>query len=329
MANILITGIAGYIGSRLAEALVEQGHRVTGIDKMLFGDKGIEKIKDKIHLEVMDIRDLSQEQDYLFEGQDWVIHLAAIANDPIGDINRNSTFSINSSGTKKVAEMSKYNFVKNFIYASSASVYGFNPDLVDESSELNPQTAYAESKIISETELNKLVDADFNVWILRQGTVSGVSNRMRYDLIINSMVKSVKEDKRVVIYGDENTERPLLAIGDLIDGYIDIINGKIPSGLYNFASGNHKVKDVASAIATRFDVPVFYGYVCHDNRSYRMNTNLMDAFRTQPIKRTTPIEIAEEVYYNFPKPDATTQSLSWIRHLMNIHPYIKKWENVI
>ena len=330
--NILVTGGAGYIGSKVVRNLLDQNHKVTVIDKMIFGDVGIKDLVNRIsYLEVIDIRDLNPSHASLFETQDAVIHLAAIANDPMGKLHPEVTDQVNVYGTSNVFTLAKMCGVKKFIYASSASVYGFNEDVVTEESPLNPQSLYAQSKIDAENELHRLnSDNKTELLILRQGTVSGLSLRMRYDLIINAMVRTVMRHQRVVIYGDDNTSRPIVSIDDLVNIYDKFLAGEIPSGTYNTTGFNAKVLEVATEISKMFNVPAFYGLTNTDSRSYKMNCDKLNKVLGD-YKFQTMAEIANSVKNGFEShPDnATTQSIDWIKGLEYVYPYSKYWRSVL
>lgn len=337
--TVLVTGGAGYIGSVFCKKLVENGYNVKIIDRFLFGNKGIKDIVDKIKVYEFDIRKLDGDMVYsasgreildeIFKDVDIIFHLAAIANDPMGLLNPEATNSTNVEGTRLLADVAKMYGIKRFVYASSASVYGFNESIVDENSELNPQSVYASSKINAEKLLlSRKENGVFEPIILRQGTVSGASPRMRYDLIINSMVKSVIQEHRVVIFGDENTSRPIIGLDDLTNAYLTIIKqyDTIESGVYNISGMNNTVVEVAKAIAQEYRVPVYYGMSKSDPRSYKMSCGkIMQAL--PELKFGSHLDIAREVYNKFPEPDATTQSIDWITKLQYIYPHIKHWDN--
>lgn len=251
MKNILITGNLGYIGSVLAP-LMSKNHKVIGYDIGYFKDCNLQKeIKYKNFKQVYkDIRNVNKE-DLL--NIDYVIHLAALSNDPLGQFNPKITYDINYKATVKLAKIAKNAGVKKFIFISSQSIYGISKKdapLDEYKSKKNPVTAYAKSKLMSENFLSKIKSKKFQVVFLRPSTVFGASPRLRTDIILNNFLLYAFTEKKIKIVSDGLPWRPILHVKDLcnviknlIEKNYKNINGKAFNiGLKN---GNFRVIDLA------------------------------------------------------------------------------------
>ena len=187
--RILITGSNGYIGSVLVPDLVKDGYLVSGIDSNLY-ENGLLNVGEYSSLTFQkDIRDITPEDVRDF---DTIIHLAGLSNDPLGELNKELTYEINQYAATRLAKIARENGVKRFIFASSCSVYGDGGELfLEESSKVNPQTAYAHSKLLAEQEIALLATESFSPIFVRAGTVYGFSPNMRFDLVVNIFVRNV------------------------------------------------------------------------------------------------------------------------------------------
>src|SRR3954451_18563625 len=176
--KILATGTEGFIGSVLSAALRERGHDLVGIDAGFYADAELYPQDGGATTARKDIRALSRED---FVNVDAVVHLAELSNDPLGQLLPDITYEINHRGTVRMAELAKSAGVPRFVYASSCSVYGVaDEDIVDETSQVNPQTAYAVCKTLVERDLRPLADDSFSPTFLRFATAYGASPRMRF-----------------------------------------------------------------------------------------------------------------------------------------------------
>src|SRR6476469_1092085 len=185
--KVLVTGHQGYSGNVLVPMLLEAGHDVTGLDSGLYRGCGMHNNTDNLVPEIEgDIRDVRASE---LEGFDAVIHLAALSNDPLGDLDEDLTYDINQRGTLHLAERAKEAGVERFVFASSCSMYGAasGDDLLDESAPLRPLTPYAESKVKAEASLSALADDNFSPVSLRNATAYGVSARLRLDVVLNNL----------------------------------------------------------------------------------------------------------------------------------------------
>jgi len=222
-----------------------------------------------------DIRDVTQ-NDLL--GCDAVIHLAALSNDPLGDISTSITHEINYEATVQLGKLAKAANVPRFVFSSSCSSYGANEKIVNENSPLVPLTAYAKSKVRSESELLKLKDDNFIPVILRSATAYGISPNLRLDLVVNNLTCSALTTGKVEMLSDGTAWRPLLHVEDMANAFLltlespdDKVNGEI----FNVGSNddNYIVKDIAQKVEEI--VPnseiTFAKEANTDHRSYQVN----------------------------------------------------------
>ena len=211
--RVLVTGHQGYLGTVMTRVLSAAGHDVTGLDTGLYADRVVGPApQDPPGLRV-DLRDVTPEH---LAGQDAVIHLAALSNDPLGALDPSLTYAINHEASVRLAEAAKGAGVGRFLYASTCSVYGAAGDsLVDESAELHPVTPYAVSKVKVEAELSELADETFTPVSLRNATAFGFSPRLRADIVLNNLVGSAVLTGVVKVLSDGTPWRPLVHAEDI------------------------------------------------------------------------------------------------------------------
>ncbi len=218
--------------------------------------------------------------DSLLSGLDVIVHLAAISNDPIGNVNEEVTLDVNYRSSIILAKKAKEFGVKSFVFASSCSVYGFAEDgAKSEESLVNPLTAYAKSKVLTENDLKLLADKNFNVTCLRFSTACGMSTRLRLDLVLNDFVAAAIISNKIQILSDGSPWRPLININDMARAIDWAINKKNESGeefiIVNVGSEewNYKIKELADAVAKVIpDVEVSVNKDAQpDKRSYKVN----------------------------------------------------------
>jgi len=265
--NILVTGGAGYKGSVLIPLLLKNNYRVYNIDLFWFGNN-LEENKDLINIKknILDIDDLK------ISKIDAIIHLAAIANDPTGTLNSKLTWETNVLGTMKLAEWAKNNKVKNFVYASSGSVYGVKKEKkVTEELPLVPISDYNKTKMVSEKTLLSY-NKDFRIVILRPATVCGFSQRMRLDIVINMFVHQAITKKKITVLGGDQI-RPNVHINDISNFYIYILKNKSIRGIYNISNENLSVKKIANLIKKKLPETKIITKKSNDPRSYRLDSN--------------------------------------------------------
>ena len=269
--TILVTGGAGYVGSVLIPTLLENNYHVKCLDRFFFGDEYLLSLKnDNLELIYDDIRWFNGK---ILDNVDIVLDLAALSNDPVGELNPEKTFEINHLGRSRVAKLSKEHGVPKYILASSASVYGQQSSIADETVTVNPLTAYSKANRLAEIDSLKLNDENFSTSVLRFSSIYGISPRMRFDLAVNSIVLDLFNSGKIIIYGKEN-RRPFLHIKDVIRAYISVIQSptsKISGEIFNVGSNdqNYRIYDLAKSvgdsISKNYD---FEAKDTSDNRSY-------------------------------------------------------------
>lgn len=283
--RVFVTGHRGYIGPHLVELLKNEGHFVTGCDIGLFEESKIgEVVNPDISLD-KDIRTLTVED---LKGYDCIMHLAAISNDPMGDVDPDITYSINREGSIRLAKIAKQAGVPRFMFSSSCSTYGkgANNDL-DESAPVNPLTAYAISKIDVENTLKKMADKSFCPVFLRNSTAYGYSPFFRVDLVVNNLLACAVSRGDIRIKSDGEPWRPLIHCRDIARAFVALSKApaeRVFSKTINIGANNenYQVKKVAALV--KEIVPhaniVFTNEVGVDPRDYRVNFDLL--YKTVP-----------------------------------------------
>lgn len=279
---VLITGGAGYIGCLLAEKLAKKGLSVKIFDQFYFGKKPISHLNGSVEAIQGDIRKIPNN---LFDQVSSVIHLAGLSNDPTSEFNPKANFIINTTSSVKLAKEAKKAGVSRFIFASSCSVYDLGienePGLQDETSPINPNAPYSLSKLKAEQALIPLGNSGFCVTILRKGTVFGFSPRMRYDLVVNTMVKNALSKGFIKVFCKGLQWRPLVDIQDVLQAYETVLETpkqKINKEIINISLDNFLVKDLAKIVQRTlkkqfsFNTKIIFEQDNKKDRSYRIST---------------------------------------------------------
>ena len=265
--HILVTGGCGYIGTNLTNRLLNDGYRVTVVDLMWFGNY-LENHENLIVIK-SDIREIDQVP---MKGIDAIIHLANIANDPTGDLNPRLTWEVNVLASMLLIEKAIKNGVKQFIYASSGSVYGVKdePDVTEDLS-LLPISDYNKTKMISERVLLSYQDKII-LHILRPATVCGYSPRMRLDLSVSMLTMQALTKGRITVFGGNQT-RPNIHMNDMIGVYLHFLElGEKVTGIYNAGFENITILELANKINKHITTKVCIEE-SNDPRSYRQNSD--------------------------------------------------------
>jgi nucleoside-diphosphate-sugar epimerase len=298
--KLLVTGTDGYIGVLLADVLAKRGHDVTGLDAGFYRDgllyKGVPAPARQIK---QDIRNITTDD---LRGYDAVIHLAELSNDPLGQHNRDLTFQINHQGSVALATKCKEVGIKRFVYTSSCSVYGVaSSENVTETSPTNPQTAYAECKVLVERDVSALADKDFSPTFLRNATAFGASPRMRFDIVLNNLAGLAWTTKEIKMISDGTPWRPLVHVLDICDAVactLDAPREVVHNQVFNVGDNgqNYRVREIAEIVADLFPgCSLSFGANGADNRSYRVNFDKINSqlpgFHCQRDARTGAQEL--------------------------------------
>jgi nucleoside-diphosphate-sugar epimerase len=264
--KILVTGGCGYKGHVLVPKLVKQGHEVTVVDTMWFGNF-LEPAKNLATIQA-DLRDTTA---YSVDGLDTVIHLASVANDPCADLDPILTWEVSTLATLELLIKCKKAGVKQFIYASSGSVYGVKTEPnVTEDLELVPISAYNKTKMVAERLVLSYSDS-FNVQIVRPATVCGLSPRMRLDVAVNLLTaQAYKNDLMTVLGGSQ--VRPNIHIEDITDLYLFFVNNPDLTGIFNAGFENISILSIAEQISQMSGAKIEIKD-SNDPRSYRLDSS--------------------------------------------------------
>ncbi len=332
MSTVLVTGAGGYIGTALVPALLEAGYAVRALDRFFFGR---DLLPEHPRLEVVqeDTRRLTPAH---FAGIEAVIDLAALSNDPSGELFQEQTWQINWQARAGAARLAKQSGARRYILPSSCSIYGFqDPDtLADETSPTNPLTTYAKANEKAEQDVLPLADEAFTVVVLRQATVYGYAPRMRFDLAINGMTYGAYATGKLPLMRDGSQWRPMVHVHDAAAAQIfmlqapsDAVNGQ----LFNVGSAANVYQigplgELVARIVPREVEVEWYGDP--DHRSYRVAFEKIEAlgWKAERVAEDGVAEICERLADGSLEKGQTSITLDWYRELMRWHRIIKEVE---
>jgi nucleoside-diphosphate-sugar epimerase len=288
--KVFVTGHKGYIGVHLVDLLKQASHTVTGCDLGIFDGCAWEKTVPADRDLRKDVRDITLQD---LAGHDCVMHLAAISNDPMGEVDAAATYAINRDASIRIAQLAKKAGIPRYLFAASCSVYGAGKKLdLDESDPLNPLTAYAKSKIETEQTVSKLADRDFTPAYLRNATAYGHSPMLRVDLVVNNLLACAVATGEIRIMSDGSPWRPLIHCRDIASAFVTFMNApkeKIHNKAVNVGGNkeNYQVREIADKVKELMPSAkiTYTGEVGADPRNYRVRfdllSELLPGFRLQ------------------------------------------------
>ena len=329
ITRILMTGHRGYIGSVMAPYLMSQGYEIVGIDTGYYDECVFVPDPADVESIRLDVRELRPEH---LDGFDAVVHLAALSNDPIGNLDERWTGEINNWASVRLAELAKSAGVRRFLFSSSCIMYGASDAAIcDENAPLDPRTTYARSKVVSEESIRELADDNFSPVFLRNGTVYGPSPRMRFDTVLNNLAGGAFTTGTVTVVGDGTPWRPVVHVEDVARAFHAVLEAPV-ADVHNqaFNTGaehlNHQIVELAHIVAhvvPGCEVNVL-GSADADQRTYRADfskfARSFPAFEFLWTARSG----AQELIDTFVRIGLTTSiftdpkftRLAWLRHLL-------------
>ena len=330
--HVLVTGGAGYIGSVLTELLLERGYEVTILDRFFFGDTIADlRVHPKLHIVRDDVRWWA-DGGLQGKGIDAVCDLAALSNDPAGELDPAKTLEINHEGRARICRMAKQAGVRRYVLASSCSIYGFQDDAVNETSPINPLTTYAVANHRAEEATLALASPRFTVTALRQATVYGLSRRMRFDLAINGMTLALFKNGSVKILRDGTQWRPMVHIRDTSRAFITVLEAdpaSVNGEIFNVGSDdqNLQIRPLAERLCHALGLQyVEDWYGDPDHRSYRVSFQKIRD-RLGYTTRFTPEDGAKEIFRALKQgavqDGPTTRTVDWYKSLIQWHDTLK------
>jgi nucleoside-diphosphate-sugar epimerase len=281
--KVLVTGHHGYIGAVVASQLAQAGHAVVGLDAFLYRGCDFGSELGRLEERSGDVRDVTAAD---LAGFDAVVHMAALSNDPLGDLNPSWTYDVNLDGTLRLARAAKEAGVARFVFSSSCSMYGASgrEDALDEDAPLRPLTPYAESKVRAEEGLSKLGDSGFSPVSLRNATAYGVSPRLRLDVVLNNLVGWAFTTGRIRLLSDGSSWRPIVHVRDIGRAVVGVLAAPrelVHDRAYNVGATaeNYRIRELAALVhevLPECEVEMAEG-ASPDPRSYRVDFGRFEA----------------------------------------------------
>lgn len=325
MSKVAVTGAGGYIGTQIVRDLLTNNHDVLAIDRFFFGIDALNEFKENKKLSILkkDIRDINEND---LKNYDIVFDLACLSNDPSGELNPNLTYSINRDGRIHMAKTAKKAGIKRYIISSSCSVYGTGDDnFLNEESKTNPISVYAQSTLDAESTNLSLADANFSVTSLRNATVFGKSNRMRFDLVVNLMTLTAFQNGRIIVMGGGNQWRPLVHISDVSKAFISTIIAdvdKVNHQIFNIGYKNVQIKNLAYLVREELPIKIEIEVAPDDNDKRDYNVDFSKASTLLNFQAQTTIAQGVKEIYNALKmgtidTSLRTNTVSWYKNIIS------------
>jgi nucleoside-diphosphate-sugar epimerase len=318
--RILVTGHNGYIGSVLVPLLERATHEVVGLDSDLFAPCTFGAEPLEIPSMRGDVRDVESED---LVGFDAVIHLAAVCNDPVGDLNPQATYDINHRASVRLAEKARDAGVTRFLFSSSCSLYGKAGDeMLDESAEFAPVTPYGESKVLAERDISSLASDSFSPTFMRNATAYGVSPRLRVDVVVNNLVGYAQTTGEVLIQSDGTPWRPLVHVEDIAGAFLAALDApreRIHREAFNVgaSSENYRIRDLAEIVEKA--VPGARSTLAAgggpDKRSYRVDCSKIARVLPEFEPRWTVARGVEQLHEAYARTGLTFEQFTGTRYL--------------
>lgn len=311
--KILVTGSDGYIGVNLGPLLTDRGHEVTGLDTGFYRAGWLYHNDSKRFPSLInkDIRQITEDD---LRGFDAVVHMAELSNDPLGQFNSTITYQINHQGSVELAQKCKSVGISRFVYTSSCSVYGTgSEDWKSETSAPNPQTTYAECKVLVEQDVAQLADENFSPTFLRNATAYGPSPRMRFDIVLNNLAGLAWTTQEICMTSDGTPWRPLVHVLDICEAIACVLEAPqdlVHNQIFNVGDTgeNYRVAEIAQVVAETFPgCKLSLGKSDNDNRSYRVSFDKIRESLNFKCQRTIE-QGARELYQVFNQIDMSAET---------------------
>ena len=334
---VLITGHNGYIGSVMVPHFLQSGLEVVGLDTGYFDECTLVPDKTAVPTIRKDIRDLVPND---LKGCDAIVHLAALSNDPIGNLVAGWTEEINCQASIRLAELAKDAGIRRYLFSSSCIMYGMSTaSVVTEESPLDPKTEYARSKVVAEQAISKLADDNFSPSFLRNGTIYGISPRMRFDTVLNDLVGTAVTTKQVKLLSDGKPWRPVIHVQDVARAFLAVLQAPI-ADVHNqaFNTGanhlNHQIIELAEIVTKTvpgctLEVLAQSGA---DQRTYKADFGKFAKVFPEFEWKWNATKGAKELYETFGRIGLTHEiftdkrftRLKWLRYLLDTNKLDKK-----